>query len=1543
MPRAVFLFFLLFVITPCTWAADGRADYDLDDDGLIEIDDWSDLNEVRFNLDGSALYGSSAGCPVDGCIGFELTTDLDFDTNANGVLDVGDTFWNEGEGWQPIGDYSDPFTAVFHGNGHEIQNLMIARPNAELQGLFGYIDYATVRGLGLTGPLMTIEGDVDVGGLAASINQSQIIACYVKGSVSGRAYIGGLTGFLDDSQMIATFFTGTVTGAEDKIGGIAGFVRYSEVTASYVTGAVIGRDEVGGLVGYLSSSNVTASLSTANVSGVSYIGGLIGAGSGGSTNFSHWAVDASEQRSSAGGVGVALVELFCPIGADNNTCAEVNLFESWSNYTDEEDFPYWDFGTESELPGLRLLGSVYRDGDGDGVEQAYDAFPTQFAGSVDSDGDGAIDYWTPGCDAICRMASGLVLDQFPSISAAAVDADWDGLPDEWSADCDSVCQSTSGLTLDTFPNDTDNDGLTNQNDEDDNNDGITDADANSNGLIDVGTIVELDAIRFSLAGEGQRSSADSELDTSGCPQIVVNGTLKERCVGYELTADLDFDSNGDGVFDSSDAYWNGGEGWEPIGSSSDNAFSGLLHGNGHRIINLVVARPGTNFQGLFGYLDNAVVRELGLIGPLMAIEGNEYVGGLAGYTSYSQVTAAYISGSVTGTGAYVGGLVGHSNYTEIAASYTTGTVVGDFGVGGVIGKTNHSQVVAIMTTAQVSARSGGGLIGSGDYGSSVSVSYWAEDVSGRPFNSSGATGVTLVELKCPTAADDTECAIDTLYQDWSSYQDAEGNAYWDFGSDTELPGLRLNGRVYRDADGDGVATEFDAFPWQFAASVDSDGDGAPDIWKDGCEAECHAASGLILDLFPADAAASIDTDEDGLPDQWNESCDSACQSYSGLTLDDDNDNDGVVNTEDAFPINAAAAVDTDGDGLPDAWLNTCDSACQSTSGLTLDASLDDTDNDGVVNDEDAFVNNSAASVDTDGDGLPDAWRLGCYGTCQSGSGLTLDDDNDNDGVANSEDAFPVHAAASVDNDGDGLPDAWLDACDSACQSASGLTLDTSLNDTDNDGAANSEDAFRFNAAASVDTDRDGRPDAWHDDCDSACQTSSRLTLDDDNDDDGIANSEDAFPIHAAASVDDDGDGLPDAWLDACDSACQVASGLTLDTSLNDTDNDGVANNEDAYLTDPDRSVDADAPEMVKVPQAISLAATGESTLVTLNVLEAQAYDSFDNELEYQVELNGELLVRNPDQQVSLPSGALMLQWFAVDDAGNRSEPMAQTVKVYPQVRFTEAESITGEQRQALVAVGLSGPSPEYPISVMVRWVESESDVTAADFIVEGDSGVDLNELILTIESADVLGDAAVLLPIAGDDLVEPDEFLTLELAAALAGSDTLSEMPIDSDQQRHRVTITDTNLAPEVSITATQGDEAGSAFISDAGEVTMSAVVTDVNGGDNHSYQWYTSELPVTPGDQASFTFDPQSMALGDYSVSVVVTDDGNPMLSSEEATFMFTLEASEVPGDGDTGGETPVNPGTNKSGGSSGGSAGFWLLCLLMLGGLWRRRLAAC
>jgi len=101
------------------------------------------------------------------------------------------------------------------------------------------------------------------------------------------------------------------------------------------------------------------------------------------------------------------------------------------------------------------------------------------------------------------------------------------------------------------------------------------------------------------------------------------------------------------------------------------------------------------------------------------------------------------------------------------------------------------------------------------------------------------------------------------------------------------------------------------------------------------------------------------------------------------TLDVDDDDDGVRDVADAFPLDASESLDTDGDGI----------------GNNADA---DDDGDGVADAADAFPLDAFESLDTDGDGV--------------GNNADADDD----GVADAADAFPLDASESLDTDGDGI-------------------------------------------------------------------------------------------------------------------------------------------------------------------------------------------------------------------------------------------------------------------------------------------------------------------------------------------------------------------------------------------------------------------------------------------------------------------------------------------------------------------------------------------
>ena len=266
--------------------------------------------------------------------------------------------------------------------------------------------------------------------------------------------------------------------------------------------------------------------------------------------------------------------------------------------------------------------------------------------------------------------------------------------------------------------------------------GNYDYDADEDGLIEVASLAQLDAIRADLDGDGVSHENGEGLSHApayaaafpnakpgmGCPY--------PGCTGYELVADLDFDTNGNGEADAGDAYWNDGAGWIPIGHGGSR-FTADFDGNNHVIANLHIDRGDANHVGLFGYTWRSSVKQVGLVSA--TVSGNEYVGGLVGYSHFGTINGSYATGSVAG-GNYVGGLVGVGYYANpINGNYATGSVTGNDYVGGLIGHTRGAVIDGSYTTGTVSGDDRvGGLVGSGS-GGGISGSYTTGSVSGNDF------------------------------------------------------------------------------------------------------------------------------------------------------------------------------------------------------------------------------------------------------------------------------------------------------------------------------------------------------------------------------------------------------------------------------------------------------------------------------------------------------------------------------------------------------------------------------------------------------------------------------------------------------------------------------------------------------------------------------------------------------------------------------------------------------------------------------------------
>ncbi|HJM20336.1 MAG TPA: hypothetical protein QF802_07780, partial [Candidatus Thalassarchaeaceae archaeon] len=137
---------------------------------------------------------------------------------------------------------------------------------------------------------------------------------------------------------------------------------------------------------------------------------------------------------------------------------------------------------------------------------------------------------------------------------------------------------------------------------------------------------------------------------------------------------------------------------------------------------------------------------------------------------------------------------------------------------------------------------------------------------------------------------------------------------------------------------------------------------------------------------------------------------------------------------DAFPFDAAASVDTDGDGMPDTLTG------DSTSEPPLVEDLDD-DNDGLLDLDEIANGTEPLNPDTDGDGYCDGSGTAesCiagdvfpldvsewFDTDGDGTGNNADTDDDNDGLDDTTEASsdPATNTTNPDTDGDGIPDNW---------------------------------------------------------------------------------------------------------------------------------------------------------------------------------------------------------------------------------------------------------------------------------------------------------------------------------------------------------------------------------------------------------------------------------------------------------------------------------------------------------------------------------------
>ena len=401
-----------------------------------------------------------------------------------------------------------------------------------------------------------------------------------------------------------------------------------------------------------------------------------------------------------------------------------------------------------------------------------------------------------------------------------------------------------------------------------------------------------------------------------------------------------------------------------------------------------------------------------------------------------------------------------------------------------------------------------------------------------------------------------------------------------------------------DANGDGIADNVPA-----AGNADADGDGLNDNFDTVAGPDIGNAIGSNSALQNSDGAdnrdwrdtnddndaidtanedvntngnfADDDADGDGRPD-YLESATADADGDGTFDQDDPNDADPCIPSQ----FGTGCAIDTDGDGDADSVEGELtdsdgDGAPDYTESSLLDSDIDGTnDETDPANLDPCIPNNTAASCDTDGDGVTDGDEItngtdpnnpdtdgdgipdGIENRDADNDGINdgLDIDSDNDGIPDADEAGPM-PAMPIDTDNDGLPD-YIDRDSDNDSIPDGIEGNV---DTDGDGIANFRD---------LDSDDDGLPDAVED------EVGYGLDTDSDEIDDG-------WDVDISGGSDADGDGIDDAFVAADNDGDGRVNFLDIDS-----DNDGIP---DTIEADLDVLADADSDQ---INDAYDVDATG---------------------------------------------------------------------------------------------------------------------------------------------------------------------------------------------------------------------------------------------------------------------------------------------------------------------------------------------------------------
>ncbi|MBV1757024.1 MAG: S-layer homology domain-containing protein [Dethiosulfatibacter sp.] len=690
-----------------------------------------------------------------------------------GDIDLGVSPWNEGEGWEPIGNNINKFKGFYNGNAYDISYLFIDRPSEDYQGLFGYVDrYAYIEKINLKNSY--VSGDGKVGTLVGR-NDGMVLYCNSNNLnlYSRSLYGGGLVG--ENYSSIANSSSEGVIKSNSEAGGLVGYnfqptdLSYAATISSSYSNVEISKIETeegslykaGGLVGYNTRGTISNSYALGNIINAEYAGGLVADDSGGVIKNSY-SVGSISGTNTGGLIENSNATNVSSSYYNSETSGQSDIDKGTPKTTDEmqdlNTYNGWNF------VNIWTINNNFNNG-----------YPTlrwvEFAGGSGSESD---PYQIATPQHLDNVRNYLDKHFIQVEDIDLTDIEWEPIGafssgQQFVGSYNGNNKTINRLTI------------------------IPDASDQYVGL-------------FGVIGYDWEDEIYAQLSNISLTNVIIRGTELHSVGSLVGRANNNTTIDNCSAFGEINALDN--RGYAIGGLVGDNSAT-LTNSEANVTIYVSPTGTGTKAGGLAGHnggsIDNCFATG--------DVTGNDYVGGLLGWHTNNPLTNSYSTGNVTGDesvggliglawgiteksfsnghvngNSYVGGLIGNlPGYVRNV--YASGSVTGGSTVGGLVGFYSGGGGPAEITNAyaygQVSGSAyTGGLVGSiweSSPSAPVTSSYWDTETTGRT-NSVGGTGyVTSAMIK--------ETNSVSIYIDW------DFDTIWGIHEGNSYPYLRNNRQI----------------------------------------------------------------------------------------------------------------------------------------------------------------------------------------------------------------------------------------------------------------------------------------------------------------------------------------------------------------------------------------------------------------------------------------------------------------------------------------------------------------------------------------------------------------------------------------------------------------------------------------------------------------------------------------------------------------------------------------------------------------------------